>query len=533
VSRVSLNHLQPDSTLADLPCYDAQISCDSPGRQAINYFQANLDLPGLIVVKGQQFIGMIPRTRFLECMSRPFALEVYSRRPLIAAMGVIASQPLCLPSTTSVEAAISQALERPTANVYEPIVLELPDRQVRLLDFHTLLMAQSRLLSLANKAIAQQREAADSANRAKSQFLANMSHELRTPLNAIIGYSEMIQEDVNHLSPCELMTDIRNIQVAGKHLLSLINDILDLTKIEAGKVELLPEAFDLTKLVQELEATIQPLVQKGHNTLRIHCDACPSRIRADITKVRQSVLNLLSNACKFTENGVIQLSIWHEPSSNSEASGKDWIIFQVSDTGIGMTPEQLEVLFQPFTQADLSTTRRYGGTGLGLTITRKLCQLMGGSVTVESTLGEGSTFTIRLPIAIIVDQADGPVSPQVNVQKSHLVLVVDDDPATQDIMVRLLRREGFQVQTATDGESGIRLARELKPNVITLDVTMPGMDGWSTLSALKADPELAGIPVVMVTMVDEQAVGYALGASGYVMKPIDRDRLLTSLRTLS
>jgi signal transduction histidine kinase len=245
-----------------------------------------------------------------------------------------------------------------------------------------------RLIDEANRA----QEAAEQANRSKGIFLANMSHELRTPLNAIIGYGEMLLEEAEDLGQAGFIPDLQKIHAAAKHLLALINDILDLSKIEAGKMDLYYETFDVPPMIQDVVATITPLVKKNANALEVHCADDLGAMRADLTKVRQTLFNLLSNASKFTEHGTITLEV-----SRETGAGGGWVTFRVRDSGIGMTPEQIEKLFQEFSQADASTTRKYGGTGLGLAISRKFCRLMGGDITVESALGQGSTFTISLP----------------------------------------------------------------------------------------------------------------------------------------
>jgi GAF domain-containing protein/CheY-like chemotaxis protein len=366
------------------------------------------------------------------------------------------------------------------------------------------------------------------ADRHKSEFLANMSHELRTPLNAIIGYSEMLQEDAADLGAEQLTDDLKKINAAGKHLLELINAVLDLSKIEAGKMELYLEAFDVAGLVKDIAAVIQPLAAKNANRLEVRCPADIGVMRSDLTKVRQALFNLLSNACKFTDHGTVSLAVAHE-----EADGRDWVVFAVTDTGIGMTPDQLTRLFEAFSQADAATTRKYGGTGLGLALSRRLCRMMGGDVTVESEAGRGSTFTIRLP-AEVAEHQEEPAAPAPAPDGIPpgigTVLVIDDELAVRDLMQRFLAREGFRVVTAPGGEDGLRRARELRPDAITLDVMMPGMDGWAVLSALKADPALADIPVVMLTIVDDRNLGYALGAADYLTKPIDRERLVTVLK---
>ncbi len=368
------------------------------------------------------------------------------------------------------------------------------------------------------------KDAAEAASRTKSQFLANMSHELRTPMNAILGYSEMLQEEAEEEGLDSFTPDLQKIQNAGKHLLALINDILDLSKIEAGKMELYLEDFDVAQVVGDVAATVQTLVAKKNNRLAVHCPPDVGRMRADLTKVRQSLFNLLSNAAKFTQDGEIALDV---------RRGGDGFTFTVRDTGIGMTAEQMAGLFEAFAQADSSTTRKYGGTGLGLAITRRFCRMMGGDATVESEPGVGSVFTLRLPASVHEAKAAGdapPSYPEAPLPATgDLVLVIDDDPAARDLMHRFLSKEGFRPETAGSGEEGLRLARSLHPVAITLDVMMPGMDGWAVLQQLKADPETQDIPVIMLTMVDDKNIGFALGATDYLTKPIDRGRLAALL----
>ncbi len=417
--------------------------------------------------------------------------------------------------------------------------------------------------------LAAARNAAEAANRAKSQFIANMSHELRTPLSAVIGYSEMLEEEVEELGQEQLLGDLRKINSNARHLLSLINDVLDLSKIEANRMTSFAEEFDVAGLVREVASTVDSLVRQKANTLVLDlgeaaggeaaggeagsgagdgADAHDAAVgtttlglmRTDAVKVRQCLFNLLSNASKFTEGGTITLSVRREPRPEagasavaaSPASDDDWMMLRVSDTGIGMTPEQLAKLFERFAQADSSTTRRFGGTGLGLAITRAFCRLLGGDVTVESTEGQGTTFTIRLPVDmpehVQPDDDDTPDAATPAAPASReLVLVVDDDPAQRDLLTRFLQRQGFAVQTAPDGRAGLELARVLHPRAILLDVMMPQMDGWTVLRTLKADPDLARIPVVMSTFVNEPALGQSLGAADLVPKPVEWDHLRT------
>jgi signal transduction histidine kinase/CheY-like chemotaxis protein len=382
------------------------------------------------------------------------------------------------------------------------------------------------------------RELAEDANRTKSAFLANMSHELRTPMNAIIGYSEMLIEEAEDTGHDESIPDLKKIHTAGKHLLGLINDVLDISKIEAGKMTLFLEDVAIPTLVSEVAATIHPLVEKNQNKLVIECPADLGNLRADITKVRQTLFNLLSNAAKFTHAGTLTLTVGRKHHQQ-----RDWITFRVADTGIGMTKEQLGKLFQAFVQADASTTRKYGGTGLGLAISRKFCQLMGGDITVASEPGKGTAFTATIP-ARVEDPADpssklsAPSSPLATppaatvppfAMHRPLILAIDDDPAVLDILSRNLTREGYAVRTAASGKDAVALARELQPRLITLDVMMPSMDGWSVLTALKADPATADIPVVMISIVDDRQLGFSLGAADYLTKPIDRNRLVSIL----
>ena len=371
------------------------------------------------------------------------------------------------------------------------------------------------------------KEVAEQANRTKSTFLANMSHELRTPLNAIIGYSEMLEEEAGERGLQDLAPDLGKIHAAGKHLLALINDVLDLSKIEAGKMELFLEEFDVRALVQDVEATIRPLVEKGQNLLEVNCPADIGAIHADLTRVRQILFNLLSNAAKFTRHGRVGFEVFP-----LRLAGEDWLEFAVADTGIGLTSEQQNRLFQSFSQADPSTSRKYGGTGLGLVISRRFAQMMGGDIQLQSEFGRGSVFTVRLP------RVCGPgrplpghaAAPPVSPAPSPLVLVVDDDHATRELITRGLEKEGFRTLTAASGDEAIRLAREKRPDAVSLDVLMPGTDGWTVLRALKADPLTASIPVVMVSMLDDRDIGHALGAADYLTKPFDREKLVLALR---
>ncbi len=404
----------------------------------------------------------------------------------------------------------------------------------RVLIERSLDLASHELLD-KNQQLQKAKDEAEAANREKSLFLAKMSHELRTPLNAIIGYSEMLEEEAEDLNQEDFIPDLQKIRGAGKHLLGLINDILDLSKIEAGKVDLFLETIDVAGMIRDVVNIIQPLVEKNENTFIVHCPDDIGAMRADRTKVRQSLFNLLSNACKFTTNGSIRLEV-----SREAVNGSAWVSFKVCDTGIGMSPEQLENLFKAFTQADASIASKYGGTGLGLTISQKFCHMMGGDIKVESIFGGGSTFTILLPATVdskgVMPTAGAeklPIASGPALRTGHTVLVIDDDPTIHDLMKRFLNKEGLTIVSATDGKQGLQVARTVRPDIITLDALMPRMDGWAVLASLKADPDLADIPVIMLTILDEKQMGYAMGVTDYMTKPIDWQRLAFMLRKYS
>jgi adenylate cyclase len=367
------------------------------------------------------------------------------------------------------------------------------------------------------------RDQAETMSRAKSSFVANMSHELRTPLNAIIGLTEMMVNNAPRFGTEKALEPLRRVHRAGNHLLELINQVLDLSKIEAGKLELNPEVVTLPPLVDEVIGTVRPLAEQNKNRLAVECSGELAQISVDPMRLRQILLNLLSNACKFTKEGDVTLRV-----TLTVADARKWIEFSVTDTGIGMTEEQIGRLFQEFTQADSSTVRKYGGTGLGLAITRRLCQMMGGDVTVTSAWGKGSVFTVRLPagpaLAVEAPSATAP-GPQSG-PTGDCVLVIDDDPTARELISNYLRDEGFSVVPAAGGREGLRLAEQIHPTVITLDVLMPDLDGWSVLSALRGNPALADIPVIMATIIDERRRGMTLGAAGYLTKPIERGRLI-------
>lgn len=391
-------------------------------------------------------------------------------------------------------------------------------------------------LQSSNEALEEAQVAANSASKAKSSFLANMSHEIRTPLNAILGYSEMLTEDAEDLGFSELTPDLEKINKAGRHLLSLINDILDISKIEAGRMELNLGTFPITELVSSVTASITPQAEKNGNTFSHSIDTELECMYGDQVKLQQSLINILGNACKFTEGGEVKLGI-----KQLEYEEQPWIRFTIQDTGIGISPGKLKTLFEPFAQGDSSITKKYGGTGLGLAITKKLCTMMGGQIWAKSELGKGSTFVVELPFTAPENlqerEDEEEYSHEISVSQNDLkeassnsLLLIDDDPNALDLMTRFLTKEGFQVVACSSGREGLKIAHQLHPAAIILDVLMPDMDGWSVLVHLKEDPDLQDIPVIMHTIIDDAKKGYALGASEFMVKPVDLDRLSTILQ---
>lgn len=411
-------------------------------------------------------------------------------------------------------------------------------------------------------ALTKAKEEAEAANGAKSEFLAKMSHELRTPLNAVIGYSEIMLEDAEIDGRGEQIADLQKISAAGKHLLSMVNDILDISKIEAGKMDLYLERMSLDRFVDEIEFTGRPMVVKNTNAFVVERGKNLGTIDADATKLRQAVLNLLSNAAKFTQNGKVTLSV-----DRIMRDGKEWVEIKIADTGVGITKEQQAKLFSNFQQANAAIAAKFGGTGLGLSLSQNLCRLMKGEISVDSEPGQGACFTIHLPAvqtgtnvldrrtdrgktaikpafapeqskAAVADfEHDDDLTPEERAMISpspmarsdnadKTVLVIDDDHSVLELAERVLTKEGFKTVLVDNGQMGLQMARTTRPSLVVLDIMLPGSDGWNLLREIRTDRNCANTKVLMLSVLDERKRAFKEGADGFISKPLDRDQLL-------
>jgi len=372
------------------------------------------------------------------------------------------------------------------------------------------------------------RDEARDASDQKTKFFANMSHELRTPLNAILGYGEMLYEDCEDLGYDDLLPDLKKITSSGSHLLSLINNILDLSKIEAGKMELFVTSFEIENMVQTIKDVSEPLAAKNDNGFVINLDGAMGSMSQDETKLRQCLTNFLSNGFKFTKNGTVTLDVKSRMIDDVE-----FIDFAVIDTGAGMSPEGVAKVFEEYTQAERSTSANYGGTGLGLPISKKFAEMMGGDVIVTSEEGVGSVFTMSVPRECpeySEDEVEGNV---INLDdQDNLVVLVDDDVAMHDLIKRTISKLNLTLLGATNSEKGMELIREVKPKLILLDVLMPGRDGWSLLKECKTDKDLKDIPVIMISQLNQSNLAASLGANDYLTKPIDRSHFINTLKRI-
>ena len=376
------------------------------------------------------------------------------------------------------------------------------------------------LIDTRTKEMEESRDEALEANEQRSKFFANMSHELRTPLNAILGYGEMLYEECEDLGYDDLMPDLKKITTSGTHLLSLINNILDLSKIESGKMELYLTSFEIEKVVETLRDINAPLAAKNDNGFKIEVQEAIGSMTQDETKLRQCVTNFLSNAFKFTKSGLVTLNV-----STFDKDGVEMIEFKVTDDGEGMSQEGVSKVFEEYEQAERSTSATHGGTGLGLPISKRFAELMGGGVTVSSEKGKGSIFTIFIPR--ICEEAEDLENEEVSaLAGENLCVLIDDDIAMHDLVKRTIKKAGLTLLGATNGEQGLNMIRETMPKLILLDVLMPGRDGWSILKECKSDESIKDIPVIMVSQMSQESLAFSLGADDYLTKPIERNKFL-------
>ena len=385
------------------------------------------------------------------------------------------------------------------------------------------------LISARTKEMETSRDEARDANAEKTRFFANMSHELRTPLNAILGYGEMLEEDCEDLGYDDLLPDLRKITSAGSHLLSLINNILDISKIEAGRMELYLTNFDIESMIDTIKDVTGPLSIKNENNFVVNITDNIGKMNQDETKIRQCLTNFLSNSFKFTSKGNVELKV-----DTFILNEIEMIRFAVIDDGEGMSEEGLSKVFKEYEQAERSTSAKHGGTGLGLPITKKLAEMMGGDVEVMSELGKGSQFTLYVP-RYSPEQEDLDIELidfDKLTEQEKIIVLIDDDVDMHELIRRTVTKIGLTLVGATDGEKGMQIVREVKPKLLLLDVLMPGRDGWSILKECKTDPDLKDMSIIMVSQMEQDKLSKSLGADDYMTKPINRDLFLERVKNL-
>jgi signal transduction histidine kinase/ActR/RegA family two-component response regulator len=540
------------ATAGDVARRVSPLAFDAPSESARQAFAADRSLYAIpIVGTDGRPVGLINRFTFLELLATRYGHALSMNRTVTQYMDAGA---MLVEAATPVDA-LAARFDGSDERLFDGFIVTrdgeyfgVSTRAVLVRALDARLLERTRTLELeiierrrTENELIVAKAAAEDASVAKSTFLANMSHELRTPLNAIIGYSEMLLEDALADEQTSHAADLTTIVGAGRHLLTLITGILDLSKVEAGRMELDLDTFDLADLIRDIAETSQLHARTGGNRLETQGLDGIGFIRGDRTKVKQILLNLIGNACKFTDRGLVTVRATRHAHDGGESA-----VIDVVDTGVGMSADQCGRVFQDFTQADATTTRKFGGTGLGLAISRRLCHLMHGSLTVESELGRGSTFTVRLPTHL-----EGVVEPQaparrplrlsasadttpgtaLATERRPTVLIVDDDPAALDLMSRTLDRAGFTAVTASSAEEGLDIARAVPPAAIVSDVMLPGMTGWNLLEAMKAEKALQHIPVVVLSVNEDRRHSLALGAVEHLTKPVVADLLVTLLRS--
>ncbi len=539
----------PSLTVRELLGFSERVSLQTPASDVAQLFERLPDLVGAIVVDDSanavgEIVGVVSRAAFLERLSHPFALELFMKRPISQMIEVIDLEPQIVPSDCGVHEAAGAALHRSANRVFDPVLVVDPTGGVKLLDVHTLLLAQSRLLELANATIREAKEAAESASVAKSRFLANMSHEIRTPLTAILGFAENLLDP--GASERERRDAVGTILRNGEHLLEILNDILDLSKIEAGKLAIEQIVVSPARLAADVVAIMSVRAEAKGVSLTIgYATAIPETIVTDPTRLRQILINLIGNAIKFTERGGVDLQIAFDQSQ-----GEPKLRFDVIDTGMGMTADQLARLFEAFSQADASTARRFGGTGLGLAISRRLARFLGGEVTVVSNVGRGSTFSLTIatgPLAGVplvespLDLESARQTDQVDLGALRIdarILLVEDSPDSQRLIAAFLRKIGAEVDVAESGREAIDKALALQHSpapydVVLMDIQMACLDGYEATRILRS--EGFNQPVIALTanaMSGDREACLAAGCDDYAVKPIKRGQLARQIRAL-
>jgi signal transduction histidine kinase/DNA-binding NarL/FixJ family response regulator len=526
------------STLADLGVSTVSVDAAIPTEQIMEEFCRRADLTGVILVEAGKFFRVVSRDTLFRQFTRPFFREVFLKQPVRIYAQMWCNDTLRLPASCTIQQAAELALNRSTEQTYEPILVEFADGALGLLDIRVLLTAQCQLVGLA-RVVEQQRDAAEAANRAKSDFLANMSHELRTPLFAILGFTDILLMPQGTDSEAERREYLETIRTSGKHLLGLLNDVLDISKIEAGQFQVEPIDCAPYDILAEVVSLLR--VRASEKGLALECfwaSAIPARVKTDPARLRQMLTNLIGNAIKFTERGSVRITtrvIRNEPGAILE--------FEVADTGIGIPSDKLESIFQPFIQADTSMTRRFGGTGLGLSISRQLARALGGEINVRSEVGRGSVFTLsidggsltgvtmlELPLAEAIKEQGRQLNAAPTKLPPARILLVDDGSTNRKVISLVLTRAGAEVVTAENGRLGVDMALTEPFDLILLDMQMPVMDGYTAARMLRdAGMRLPIIALTAHAMKGDNEKCLTAGCSGYLSKPIDRDRLLRTI----